>query len=162
MAVLTVSTFVLLKVKVYWNVIPSNYTSFFQTFRKMVVPSTSRLESLIFCTFKGKELDCLEQEDEKFTIFRKVEKHSFSDSATKSHNSRKLRGSFGNGTSRFLVNKTNRCSEFRFLLVTITLNILGSLSAHHQEPPSRKTAMVQFMQLGDRVLILVALGHRAA
>ena len=35
---------------------------------------------------------------------------------------------------RFLVNKTNRRTEFQFyLLVIITLHVSGSLSAHHQE-----------------------------
>jgi hypothetical protein len=53
---------------------------------------------------------------------------------------------------RVLVNKTNRCSEFQFLLVIIFLHILDSLSAHHQERLSRTTALVRFMQLGDRVL----------
>jgi hypothetical protein len=46
---------------------------------------------------------------------------------------------------RFLVNKTNRCTEFQFLLVTITLQVSGSLSAHHQELLSHTTALVQFM-----------------
>jgi hypothetical protein len=71
---------------------------------------------------------------------------------------------------RFFVNKTNRCAEFQFLLIIINLHVSGSLSAHHQELLSRTTALVQFMQLGDRVLpgsgrnflILVALGHRVA
>jgi hypothetical protein len=53
---------------------------------------------------------------------------------------------------RFLVNKTNRCIEFQFLLVIITVHVSGSLSAHHQEHLSRTMALVQFMQLGDRVL----------
>jgi hypothetical protein len=53
---------------------------------------------------------------------------------------------------RFLVNKTDRCTEFRFLLVIITLHVSGSLSAHHQELLSRTAALVQFMQLVDRVL----------
>jgi hypothetical protein len=39
-----------------------------------------------------------------------------------------------------------------FLLVIITLHVSGSLSAHHQELLSRTTTLVQFMQLGDRVL----------
>jgi hypothetical protein len=68
---------------------------------------------------------------------------------------------------RFLVNKTNRCIEFQFLWVIVTPHVSGSLSAHHQELLSRTTALVEFVQLGDRVLpvsvlILVALGHRAA
>jgi hypothetical protein len=53
---------------------------------------------------------------------------------------------------RFLVNKTNRCTEFQTLLVIITLHVSGSLSAHHQELLSRTTVLVQFMQLGVRVL----------
>jgi hypothetical protein len=53
---------------------------------------------------------------------------------------------------RFLVNKTNRCTEFQFLLIILTLRVLGSLSAHHQERLSRTAALVQFMQFGDRVL----------
>jgi hypothetical protein len=78
-----------------------------------------------------------------------------------------------NNTKRVttLVNKTNRFTEFQFLLVIITLHVSGSLSAHHQELLSRTKALVQFIQLRDRVLlgsgrssvlILVALGHRAA
>jgi hypothetical protein len=38
------------------------------------------------------------------------------------------------------------------LLVIITLRVSGSLSAHHQELLSHTTELVQFMQLGDRVL----------
>jgi hypothetical protein len=45
---------------------------------------------------------------------------------------------------RFLVNKTNRCTEFQFLLVIINLHVSGSLSAHPQELLSRTTALVQF------------------
>jgi hypothetical protein len=41
--------------------------------------------------------------------------------------------------TKFLVNKTNRCTEFQFLLVIITLHVSGSLSAHHQELLSRAT-----------------------
>jgi hypothetical protein len=54
--------------------------------------------------------------------------------------------------SAFLVNKTNRCNEFQFSLVIIILHVSGSLSVHHQELLSRTTELVQFMQLGDRVL----------
>jgi hypothetical protein len=53
---------------------------------------------------------------------------------------------------RYLVTRTNRCTEFQFLLVIISLHVSGSLSAHHQELLSRTTALVQFVQLGDRVL----------
>jgi hypothetical protein len=53
---------------------------------------------------------------------------------------------------KFLVSKTNRCTEFQFVLVITTLRVSGSLSAHHQELLSRTTALVQFMQLDDRVL----------
>jgi hypothetical protein len=57
-----------------------------------------------------------------------------------------------------------------FIIGIITLHVSGSLSAYHQELLNRTTALVQFMQLGDRVLpgsgrnflILVALGKRAA
>jgi hypothetical protein len=52
----------------------------------------------------------------------------------------------------FLVNKTNRCTEFQFLLVIIVLHVSGSLSAHHQELLRRTTALVQFMHLVDLVL----------
>jgi len=34
--------------------------------------------------------------------------------------------------NRFLVNKTNRCTEFQFSGIT-TLHVSGSLSAYHQE-----------------------------
>ena len=55
---------------------------------------------------------------------------------------------------RFLVNETNRCTvNFPvFLVVIIALHVSGSLSVHHQELLSRTTALVQFMQLGDRLL----------
>jgi hypothetical protein len=49
-----------------------------------------------------------------------------------------------NVTSRFLVNKTNRRTEFQFLLVIITLHVSGNLSAHRQELLSRTTALVLF------------------
>jgi hypothetical protein len=53
-------------------------------------------------------------------------------------------------SSLFLVNKTNRCTEFQFLLVIKNLHVSGSLSAHHQELFCRTTALVQFMQLVDQ------------
>jgi hypothetical protein len=39
-----------------------------------------------------------------------------------------------------------------FIIGISTLLVSGSLSAHHQEFLSRTTALVQFMQFGDRVL----------
>jgi hypothetical protein len=37
----------------------------------------------------------------------------------------------------FLVNKTNRRTEFQFFIAIMTLHVSGSLSAHHQEFLSR-------------------------
>ena len=47
---------------------------------------------------------------------------------------------------------------------TAILHVSGSLSAHHQESLSRTSALVHFMQFGDRLLpgvllLLVANGH---
>jgi hypothetical protein len=53
---------------------------------------------------------------------------------------------------RFLVNKTNRRTECQLYYWYFNSTRLGSLSAHHQEFLSRTTALVQFMQFGDRVL----------
>jgi hypothetical protein len=75
---------------------------------------------------------------------------------------------------RFLVKKPTDALSSNFLLVIITLHISRSLSAYHQGLLSCTTLLVQFMQLGDRVLpgsgpvsgrsvlILVALGQHAA
>jgi hypothetical protein len=53
---------------------------------------------------------------------------------------------------RFLVDKTNRCTEFHYFIDIMAVHVSGSLSAHHQEYLSRTSALVQFMQFGDRVL----------
>jgi hypothetical protein len=51
----------------------------------------------------------------------------------------------------FLENKTNGSTEFQFFIGIMTLHVLGSLSAHHQELPSHTSAFVQFVQFGDQM-----------